>query len=552
MADDRFAAIRARLKGTEEKTEKASGFSRVRRTKTSEEVEVDPLYNSEVYKILTDAQLEPAQKVEKLAELLTFDETDPEKSAERLNANRDLVSELLRDFTEHNRESIALVRDNPLSKLRASVKEVFEEYGQLVDNRSDLKDKLEIIDELIQDKGGPEGLINDMLKARVKSQEKDALDAQMQEATKLLEATQATQKEREARKLALKASIDATAGDPFLFLKGGKRRFLRERREETVSVDTTLAQLEATSQEQAKDVQEAAGKFEAFISSEDWRLNEKILEILDIGDEEFIERVKLLSDLTLRYIDGTEETLEGVRAQLEELLNRVNTVHNLTQNTNESVTIILDAQQKAQTANAKSLKEMDKRGEMSGLDKLNHEKTVRALNQHVSGLEKTIQSTAAVAGELGKVEASLTNFKDQMEEGLADAVEQQMLAVGTAAVSGNNTLMRIEGLATFVQSMIAKGQYARESEEALGDLAKEMERALMGRMAKNASINDMGNVLKEMTDAMDEKNDVVLEIAEERKELIDRLIMQSQELSRANEEALGIEAEVNRRLYTEE
>jgi len=139
-----------------------------------------------------------------------------------------------------------------------------------------------------------------------------------------------------------------------------------------------------------------------------------------------------------------------------------------------------------------------------------------------------------------------------MEEGLADAIEQQMLAVGSAAVSGNNTLMRVEGLATFVQSVITKGQYTRESEEALGELAKEMERALMGRMAKNASITDLNAALKEMTDAIDSKNDVVLEIAEDRKKLIDRLIEQFADLARANEDALAIEATVNKRLYAED
>ena len=126
-----------------------------------------------------------------------------------------------------------------------------------------------------------------------------------------------------------------------------------------------------------------------------------------------------------------------------------------------------------------------------------------------------------------------------MEEGLADAIEQQMMAVSSAAVSGNNTLMRIEGLATFVQSVITKGQYTKESEEALGDLAKEMERALMGRMAKNAAIGDLNSALREMADAIDVKNDVVLEIAEERKDLIEKLIEQSKNLGRANEEAMA-------------
>ena len=71
-------------------------------------------------------------------------------------------------------------------------------------------------------------------------------------------------------------------------------------------------------------------------------------------------------------------------------------------------------------------------------------------------------------------------------------------------------------------------------------------------MAKNASIKDLNSALKEMADAIDVKNDVVLEIAEERKALIDKLIEQSENLGRANEEALAIEATVNKKLYAAE
>jgi hypothetical protein len=301
-----------------------------------------------------------------------------------------------------------------------------------------------------------------------------------------------------------------------------------------------------------KTLEERAATYQAFIDTDDWRINERILEILDIGNDEFIQRVKALSDLTLSYIDNTEETLNGVRHQLESLLQRVVGVHTLTHNTKENVAVMLEAQQRAQEKNAQALRAFEGETEHTGLDALTRDKKKRALNQHVSAIDKTIQSTAAVAGELGKIESSLTNFKDQMEEGLADAIEQQMLAVGSAAVSGNNTLMRVEGLATFVQSVISKGQYTKESEEALGELAKEMERALMGRMAKNASIKDLNAALKQMADAIDVKNDVVLEIAEERKALIDRLIEQSENLARANEDALAIEATVNKKLYADD
>jgi len=556
---NRFEAVRTRLRQTQDEAS-ARGERRTAKNERKslsgslEEANASQtaIEDTEAYKILTDASLDPKQKIEKLTALLTFNEEDLEGNVDRLNQNRAIVAALLADFTQHNKESIELVRDNPLSHLRTGIKEVFEEYHTLVGDRADLKAKLELIDHLIEEKGGPQGLIDAMLAARDKEVEKNALEKAMNDATDAVEKLNGEIGGLNADVVALARAIETDEKDALLFFKGEKKKLLTRNRESRTKKEAAIEQNKAALADAKTTLEQRAGSYQSFIQTDDWRINEKILEILDIGNEEFIERVKALSDLTLSYIDNTEETLNGVREQLESLLRRVTGVHTLTHNTKENVAVMLDAQRNAQEGNAKMLRAFEGETDASGLDALTREKKKRALNQHVSAIDKTIQSTAAVSGELGKIESSLTNFKDQMEEGLADAIEQQMLAVGSAAVSGNNTLMRVEGLATFVQSVITKGQYTKESEAALGELAKEMERALMGRMAKNASIKDLSAALKDMADSIDLKNEVVLEIAEERKALIDKLIDQSANLARANEEALAIEASVNKKLYAPE
>ena len=551
----KFATVRARLQ--EAREEKAglrerNRFSKLATRQEAEETQATDLENTAAFKILTDASLDPEEKIKKLVALLTFDKDKLEQNVEYVNENRAIVAQLLADFTEHNKKSIELVRDNPLGHLRTGIKDVFQEYHSLVGGRTDLKEKLELIDDLIEQKGGPQGLIDAMLAARDKEVEKNALEKALNDATKIVQDLTSENAQLTNEVKVLTRSIGEAERDILLFFKGEKKKLLTRRRENKADKEVKIESNNQVLEEASVDLAEKTKAYEEFTSTEDWLINQRILEILDIGNKDFIERVKALSDVTLSYIDNTEETLTGVRDQLESLLQRVTGVHTLTHNTKENVAIILEAQQKAQKKNAKFLKEYEGEAEGTGLDALTREKQSRALNQHISAIDKTIQSTAAVAGELGKIESSLTNFKDQMEEGLADAIEQQMLAVSTAAVSGNNTLMRIEGLATFVQSIITKGQYAKESEEALGELAKEMERALMGRIAKNASINDLNAALQDMANSIDVKNDVVLEIAEERKALIDKLIAQSENLSRANEEALAIEATVNKKLYASE
>ncbi len=549
---NRFAAVTEKLRATQGETTAETGLAKFRRRETKEQDNTSTRPDGEttaIFKILTDTSLDPSERAEKIAEMLFFNEENPEENVKSIAENQAVVAQLLKSFVEHNKQSIILTRDNPLSELRTGIKEVFERYHALLSGREDLKDKLVLIDGIISQHGGAEGLIKALLSAKDKQLEKEALDRGLFDARSVVERLDGEVRTLDQSSLSLQHKIADNEGDAFLFFKGEKKRQLAEDRRARADVDAQLT-LKRQDMEKANTVLTGkATELHAFVSAEDYQVHQQILEVLDIGTEEFKGKLTALSEITLGYIDDTSETLEGVRGQLEKLLDRVTNVHTMTQNTVENVSILLDAQEKAQKNNALKLKELESEEVTGGVASMRRDKTRRSLNTHVSALEKTTQSTASVAGELGKVQIDLTNFKDQMQEGLADAMEQQMLAVGSAAATGNATLMRIETLATFVQGLVTKGQYMRESEYHLGEVAKEMERGLMARMAKNEGIRNVADVLKEMTSAMDERNDVVLQIAEERKQLIERLITQSQELGRTNEAALGIESTVNKRLY---
>jgi len=366
---DRFEAVRERLKETknqgEIKSQKKDRKSRLSQSesKTSAQAEIE---NTQAFKILTDASLDPQQKIAQLTALLTFNEEDLDGNVDRLNENRAIVAALLADFTQHNKESIELVRDNPLSYLRTGIKDVFEEYHGLVGHRSDLKEKLELIDELIEQKGGPQGLIDAMLQARDKEIEKNALEKALNEATGKVETLNTNLTGLNSQVLALGNAIAVDEKDPFLFFKGEKKRLLTRRRESKTEHEAEIEVAKVSLNEAEATLADSTTAYADFVDTDDWRINQKILDILDIGNEEFIERVKALSDLTLSYIDNTEETLNGVRNQLESLLQRVTGVHTLTHNTKENVIVLLDAQQQAQKNNAQALRAFEKAEDQAG------------------------------------------------------------------------------------------------------------------------------------------------------------------------------------------
>jgi hypothetical protein len=553
---NRFAAVTAELRKTSALSgaEEATGLGRFRREKAAEQTNVSNGPKAEetaIFKVLNDASLDPKEKAQKIAEFLFFNEEDLEANAKALAENQAMVAQLLKDFTEHNRESIKLTRDNPLSELRTSIKDVFDEYREMVAGRSDLQEKLKVIDDILSKHGGTEGLVKALMSAKGKEEEKEALESAVRAEQARVEGLRKEARDTAREVSALRAEIEGNESDTFLFFKRGKKHEIAQARQRLTEKETALAGKQDAIATAGQSLGEKAKGLEAFMSNGDYHVHTKILGILDIGTEEFREKLTNLSNVTLNYIDNTSTTLESVRNQLEKLLGRVTDAHTTTQNTVENVSILLDAQGIAQKHNTALLQKIQETPADGGLEGMKREKKLRGLNAHVTGIEKHVQSTATISGELGKVQIGLTNFKDQMQEGLSEAMGQQMMAVSSAAATGNATLMRIETLATFIQGLVVKDQYMQEAQYHLGEIAKEMERSIMSRMATNEGIRSMGDVVSEMVTMMSDRNDVVLQTAEERKKLIESLIEQNDRLGKTNEQALAIEGLVNKKLYGE-
>jgi len=554
---NRFAAVTAELRKTSALagTEEVTGLGRFRREKAAEQTNVSTGPKAEetaIFKLLNDPTLDTAEKAQKIAELLFYNEEDLEINIKALAENQAMVAKLLKDFTEHNKESIKLTRDNPLSELRTSIKDVFEEYREMVAGRSDLQEKLKVIDEILSKHGGTEGLVKALMSAKSKEEEKEALEKAVKHEHERVEGLREERQTIEREVRTLRAEIGENESDSFLFFKGAKKKEIAQARQRLADKETALAAKQSAITTAGESLAEKTKGLETFIGSGDYHVHTRILSILDIGTDEFKEKLTNLSNKTLSYIDNTSTTLESVRNQLEKLLDRVTDAHTMTQNTVENVSVLLDAQGIAQKHNTALLQKIQETPAEGGLETMKRDKKLRGLNAHITGIEKHIQSTATIAGELGKVEIGLTNFKDQMQEGLSEAMGQEMMAVSSAAATGNATLMRIETLATFIQGLVVKDQYMQEAEYHLGEIAKEMERSIMSRMATNQGIRSMGDVVSEMVSMMSERNDVVLQTAEQRKALIDNLIEQNDRLSKTNEQALSIEGVVNQKLYSSE
>ncbi len=508
------------------------------------------LEKSELYQIIIDPDLEPKEKAEKLSALLSFNEADLESNPERIAESKLVLAQLLSDFKEYNVNVMELIRDNPLSELGTDISKVFDKYHTLVGSRGNLDEKLKLIDEALGLHGGPEGLVTALLSAKDQEEERARLEIELNKSREEIERMTGDIRMMDSAVTELDRSIGNAESDRLLFFKSAKKEEIRADKER---LRETRIQREAKNQDlsdKKTGFEAQTARYQTFLNDGNFQLHQKILDILDVGSPEFKAQIAELAQLTIDYINDTEIILSGSREQIAALLDRSQKVLTMIQNTGEHVDILLSGMNVAQDKNTEKLTEYKARSEnLSGMEQMAHKKVETALNRHITETASGVKSSALLSQELSKTETAQVSFVGRLGEGLSEAEEQQLISVGSASMTGVATLSRVESFAAAVPGLIARGQYAKDAKYALGELNKEFERALSAKMAGNTSIANFTDTLREVREAMSDRNDVEINIAKQRKDLIDNLISETDRLSHVNQDALSIESRVNAELF---
>jgi len=546
---------------TDKKVKKSSLEKYRRRSSKKDEkktaVKVIDLTGNEVYAVLEDNTIPFEERMEKIVAMLTVDLSSKEAvevSQENMVHVKNIVKELLNRFTAHNRKSIEFTRDNPLNKLKESMQEVFDNYHKISEGRADLKGKLGTVDELIQKVGGEEQLVTALLES--KTRENDRLEM----VDTLSAAKDASSAERinhnEINRSIIEAQQEeaASAGKFLASLRPGVQAEIKEARSRKSKLNKDLAASEEAI-EQTKATEVAAEEALSLLTeSEGYKIHVQITQILDIASPEFKDQLTSLANQTLQYIDDTENVMTQVRDQLEQLMGDVDNGLDVNVNIREQVAILSNALMQASDVSAQKLSKFKKANEesdKSSLAKLEDGKIARAGDLFVSETTGTMASVTMISSEVQKIEVVLLALRDQLNDGLSDADEQLLMATTTASASGMVMLNRAQTLGTLAQAIISKGQYMNEAEETFGQLTNEFERSLAVKAGRNDTIASLTSVIADITAAMDDKNNVAVDIAMERRELVGELNATIDGLREVAENAREIESVVNEQLAQE-
>jgi len=491
-----------------EQIERQTARKARRQRKTETSTKVIDMTDNEVFNLLEDENLTSEEKENKLVELLNLSEFTAEAVQENKELNtklKNVIKQVLDQFSEHNKRSIELTRDNPLSKLSSGIQEVFENYHEMNEGRADLKGTLKTVDEMLRDMGGEDKLVSAMLEAKDRSKEIIKLTEKVKTASEA--ATKSKNKGNRAttRIYEEKRKLMGLEDGFFSFLKSAE---ISTSKKELQKLEDEYDEILETLSKDNSELKEVADKLSKLQNSKDFAVHKQILAILDIGDDTFKQKLANLAGVTLQYIDDTKMILTNVIDQLELLLTEVDTSLDVNVNIRERMTILSSALVKSNNNSIDALKvfKTEAEEEESSLVRLENEKVTRIADDYISELGDTMTSTGMINAEVQKIEVVIMSLRDQLKNGLLDANEQLLISVNNATASGMVMMNKAQTLGTLAQSVIAKGQYLKESEETYGDLAEQFRNQLAVRAGRNDTLDSMTDVLHTISESLEDTN----------------------------------------------
>lgn len=553
---DPLQALRAMSAGkTERKTEnkkearsRSALFADAQADTAGEASAAAEVSETEIFKILVDNSIDSSTAVEQIAEMMVFnfEDTENEKQFAALREVRMIIAALIQDFTEQSKKSIQMTRDNPLSELTSSIRSVFENYHSLVKGRESLKGKLELIQGFLDQEGNDEQrLLRALSDAQDKKEEKDRLQLIADESEAGL--TKASDALEVLQKRAAEVEAKLAEGKPGFFANRARKdeykRLASEQPELALRVETERQNL-------AKATEEFEGAdrvLKAFIGDNNFELYEQILDILDIGNDDFKAELEKIANQTLQYIEDTNDTLSGVRDQLSKLLNDVKRNLDVNVNTSEKLNILQKALNQSQDQNAKAYQAFEKVSEapaIEGVDEFESKRIKQRSTEFITEMSSNSTSTTEIAGNMATHQTTLRQLREDLESGVANADSQLLKAVSTSAATGQTMLQRTERLAAMSQKIVADSMYEQEMSDAFSSVVQDFKGNLEGQLRRNSEIGGFTDLVNNLTEALDAKNDAAIQIATEQQDLVERLSASVSELERANQRSSEIKTEI--------
>lgn len=492
------------------------------------------------HKIMWDPNLAPEQKLEETAKLLTFAADQSKEENKARLAELEIFKEWLQyQRKEMSQKLISLTDTEAFSEL----KQVYEEINNaLLDFDNRMQPLTDIVDAIFELRMQGGDVIFDMFK-EIKD---DRLEEERRKQVKDDQETRL--KELNDRLEGYNRRIAELSEEKSFWGLGGVKKSARQEISQIQMVDTVSTQAEIESL--TREIENTNAEFSAPRESKYSDLatqKAKLKELLDISTDEHKERQKALVAAANTFVDTTEDRVNSVLKHLEGRNVHIDNIGEMNDGMEGIYAVLREAEKKAEKNNQDLRSTLQAPGEgteESALVKMQREKKLRAVEEHITSLDTTSTDTSTTLGELSNASFQIKSMKDGNLQQVAKTRSIQSSGVAGVAQRLATTLDALSGAALNEASEMTGMSVTMMNDKTNRTIAKDALRRAAGIQDTNDSLQKAVNDLAAMGEVIRKASDMTREGVRGVKEKLGDLETVTKQIQDDVNHSYGVNADV--------
>lgn len=499
-------------------------------TQTSSEEFADIAANS-FFKILLNNELSAVEKQKAVAKELSFAKNKEEAKQALEEFNR------MKEYLQHERkrmarEIISLTDTEAFSEL----KEVYEDINTaLMDFENRISPLTDIVDAVytLRMNGVTFDIFNEIAK------DKEAEEARMEKLRELEQELFDLENNIKETKISNELLAEQKAFFGLGGIKESAKRKIKENNMELEDFDVRMQNLnreiEELSVETTRDSQFAE------YAEEKARLRE----LLDISSEEHKSRQEALIAAANGFIDTTETRVASVLSHFNGMNGQIDRLGDANYTMREIYAILNDATDEAGKNNQAKRDELSTDAEDEGdIQKMERERQLRDLENHISALGQSNVDTTQVFAELTSAGHRIKSMKDGNEQQVSKTRALHTSGVAGVADQLSTVLQAVSSAALGESSEMARMSLERMNETTRSLGQKEVIRVAMGAKEVNSELTKALADLEQYGEVINTATGITREGLSETKRLLGELEETANTVQADIKKATGVAADV--------
>ncbi len=512
-------------------TKKTTKSTQKSQSKATETGEFANIAANTFFKILLNNELSATEKQKAVAKELSFTK-NKEEAKQALEEFNKMKEYLQHERKRMAREIISLTDTEAFSEL----KEVYEDINNaLMDFEKRISPLTDIVDAVytLRMNGVTFDIFNEIAK------DKEAEEARLNKLRELERELFDLENNIKETKISNEMLAEQKSFFGFGGIKEDAKRKIAENNMELEDFDVRMQNLnreiEELSVETTRDSQFAE------YAEEKARLRE----LLDISSEEHKSRQEALITAASGFIDTTEDRVASVLSHFNGMNNQIDRLGDANYTMREIYAILNDATDEAGKNNQSKRDELSAEAEGEGdIQKMERERQLRDLENHISSLGQSNVDTTQVFAELTSAGHRIKSMKDGNEQQVSKTRALHTSGVAGVADQLSTVLQAVSSAALGESSEMARMSLERMNETTRNLGQKEVIRVAMGTKEVNSELTKALADLEQYGEVINTATGITREGLSETKRLLGELEETANSVQEDIKKSTGVAADV--------